>query len=109
VLTLRHEGLSLMAGLSVYTAGIVVRFPYRNNTDSLGLFLIQNLCIILSPCAFIGVFNYLSHLSSSDRDSQHLLTLSLVNSALDWTPATVYLSARPESLKRLSGPTSSHS
>jgi hypothetical protein len=38
----------------VYAAGIVFRFVYRKNFNSLGIFLIQNLFIILSPCAFIA-------------------------------------------------------
>jgi hypothetical protein len=42
---------------SVYLAGIIVRFPLRSNPDSLKIFLIQNLAILLSPCAFIGKWN----------------------------------------------------
>jgi hypothetical protein len=38
----------------VYHAGIVFRFVYRSDFNSLGIFLIQNLFIILSPCAFIA-------------------------------------------------------
>lgn len=43
--------------VSVYLAGIVIRFPLRSNPDSLKIFLIQNLAILLSPCAFIGKWN----------------------------------------------------
>jgi hypothetical protein len=42
----------------VYTIGIIVRFPLRNNFDNLGLYLIQSLFIVLSPCAFIGMFSH---------------------------------------------------
>jgi hypothetical protein len=66
----RHLFLSLNAAdrSVVYTTGIIVRFPERNSPDTLGLYLITDLFIILSPCAFIGVSG------SARRCHRHPLT-----------------------------------
>jgi hypothetical protein len=55
---------------AVYTIGIIFRFIYRNHDQSLGIFLIQNLFIILSPCAFIAsVYTILGQLAArNDAD-----------------------------------------
>ncbi|KAG9082851.1 hypothetical protein FS749_006528 [Ceratobasidium sp. UAMH 11750] len=49
----RYMGTLVISGY-VYALGLILRIPYRNNTDSLGLYLVLNLCVVLSPCGFIA-------------------------------------------------------
>ncbi|KAG8791209.1 hypothetical protein FRC12_009879 [Ceratobasidium sp. 428] len=45
---------TLVASGYIYALGLILRIPYRTNTTSLGLYLIMNLCVVLSPCGFIA-------------------------------------------------------
>ncbi|KAG9092775.1 hypothetical protein FRC06_011803 [Ceratobasidium sp. 370] len=48
----------------IYAIGLALRIPVGNNPTSTGLFIIMNLCTVLSPCGFIAtVYVLLSQLA----------------------------------------------
>ncbi|KAG8743397.1 hypothetical protein FRC10_012123 [Ceratobasidium sp. 414] len=49
----KYMGTLVISGY-IYALGLILRIPYRQNTSGLGLYLILNLCVVLSPCGFIA-------------------------------------------------------
>ncbi|KAF8303265.1 hypothetical protein DL93DRAFT_2090372 [Clavulina sp. PMI_390] len=46
--------LAMVIGAYTITAGFVMRFPLRSNPNSEGIYILEDLLILLSPCAFIA-------------------------------------------------------
>ncbi|GAA5967414.1 hypothetical protein JCM11641_000541 [Rhodosporidiobolus odoratus] len=58
--------LTLLIGMTGMTVGFVLRLVYRNSPYSLGLYAMQLLFLLLSPCAFLAVdYVILKHLAVS--------------------------------------------
>ncbi|KAJ7511903.1 RTA1 like protein-domain-containing protein [Mycena galericulata] len=46
--------LTLTIGMTVMSLGFVIRLIYTRNLNSLGIYVVMNMCILLSPCAFLA-------------------------------------------------------
>jgi hypothetical protein len=57
-------GLHLLGSLG-YAIGIVFRFVYRDDFNSIAIFIIMDFFVVLSPCAFIAsVYSVLGQLAT---------------------------------------------
>ncbi|KAJ7144545.1 RTA1 like protein-domain-containing protein [Mycena epipterygia] len=46
--------LTLTIGMTVMSIGFVIRLIYAQSASSLGIYVVMNFCILLSPCAFLA-------------------------------------------------------
>ncbi|KAJ6596360.1 RTA1 like protein-domain-containing protein [Mycena vulgaris] len=63
----RHKFmLTLTIGMTVMSIGFVIRLIYARTASSLGIYVVMNMCILLSPCAFLATdYMLLVRLSST--------------------------------------------
>lgn len=76
-----------------FTIGMAIRFDLHSNPDSRGVFIAEQLFVVLSPCAFIaGEYILLAHLSSYLRSPKFLLISPLaIAKTFIWSDITTFL------------------
>ncbi|BGP14631.1 hypothetical protein JCM10213_002201 [Rhodosporidiobolus nylandii] len=93
----RHKYmLTLTIGMTCMTVGFVLRLAYRNSPYSLGLYAIQLLFLLLSPCAFLATdYVLLKHLAQAMGPevvkSCLFLPISLVVKLFVWSDVVTFL------------------
>ncbi|QRW11281.1 RTA1-like protein [Ceratobasidium sp. AG-Ba] len=58
-----------------YAVGLILRIPYRSNSDSLVLFIVMNLFTVLSPCGFIATVYILLGRLARHLEAEDLLLI----------------------------------
>ncbi|EMD37789.1 hypothetical protein CERSUDRAFT_114448 [Gelatoporia subvermispora B] len=75
----RYKGkcmLPMLIGIWTYALGFVVRFVLHSNPDSIGTYIVEQLFIVLSPCAFIATEYMIFGRLASYLDGDQYLPIS---------------------------------
>ncbi|KIJ56800.1 hypothetical protein M422DRAFT_197995 [Sphaerobolus stellatus SS14] len=65
---------AMVIGTYTFAIGLAMRFILHNNPHNQGVYILEDLLVVLSPCAFIAaVYILLGHLAVHLNSSQHLL------------------------------------
>ncbi|QRV82365.1 RTA1-like protein [Ceratobasidium sp. AG-Ba] len=94
-LLFRHKGrymATLVAAGFCYSAGLILRIPYRSNYDKIGFYIIMSMFTVLSPCGFIAtVYVLLGRLARHLHAEEFLMIKPRILTPLFVEHATVTL------------------